>query len=261
MADMSNEQIIEEFGQLFGTNETEDEPEVEETQGEEPTEETEETEGTEEESTEESNEEENTEESERKSTSNKQSKQNYAFAQQRQQIKEHRMFLENLGKLIGMEGAKPEDIQTKVQEVLLAKQSQEQNIPIDILRRLDNAERIIQENNQIKHEAKVQNAFMELIEKHHLDKDAVDSFTQHLIESGKNPAINQDVDIEAEYLKLHFQDMIDSAVEEAVKKEQERQAKVKEKSVSSTDKGAGGAEPGKINSVKDLDSLFNSMDL
>lgn len=258
---MTNEEITNEFENLFG-----DEAEEEETPAEEPTEEPEETKEEEESEEEESKEEEETEEEseekpEEKPEDKKQAKQNYAFAQQRQQIKAQEQFIKNLGRLIGMENAKPDEIQNKIQEVLLEKQSKEQNVSVELLQRLEKAEAIIQENQEIKLRNQVQDSFAELVEKYSLGPDDADAFTQYLIENDKNPMEHPEVDIMAEYLKLHHEDLVKIAVDAALNKEKERQDKVKDKSSSPTPGGSGDPGESKVETVADLDKLFNSMDL
>lgn len=255
---MSNEDITNEFEALFSTEETEEET------VEDPTEETEETEEeteSEEEETEEEQPEEESEEEKEKPDTKKQSQQNYAFAKQRQQIKAQEKFIKNLGRLIGMENANTEEIQNRIQEVLLEKQSKEQNIPVEILQRLERAEAIVQENQAIKLQNEVQDSFAELAEEHSLSADEITEFTQWLIDNDKNPLEHPEVDIAAEYLKLHWQDMLKAAADEALEKEKTRKDKVKEKSPTPNPDGKG--EPGdeKINTVADLDKLFNGMDL
>lgn len=257
---MTNEEITNEFETLFG-----DEAEEEETPAEEPTDEPEETEeedeSEEEESKEEESEEESKEEPEEKPEDKKQAKQNYAFAQQRQQIKAQEQFIKNLGRLIGMENAKPEEIQDKIQEVLLEKQSKEQNVSVELLQRLEKAEAIIRENQEIKLQNQVQDSFAELVEKYSLGPEDAEAFTQYLIENDMNPIEHPNIDIMAEYLKLHHEDLVKAAVDAALNKEKERQDKVKDKSSSPTP--GGGGEPGesKVETVADLDKLFGSMDL
>ncbi len=257
---MSNEEITNEFETLFGGASDEEEPEEKPVEDEttEEEEDSDEEEAPEDEESEEEDSEEKPEESEE---DKKQAKQNYAFAQQRQQIKEQETFIKNLGKLIGMEGSDVKDIREKVQEVLLEKQSKEQNIPIDILKRLENAEAIIQENQEIKRQNEVQNSFANLVEKHGLSEEEVKDFTQYLVDEGKNPLENPNVDIAAEYLKLHYNDMIQAAVQEALNKEQKRKEKVKDHGSDKVPGGSGDPEDKKINSVKDLDAVFGSMDL
>lgn len=263
---MTTEQIMSEFEELFGG---EPKPDEEEDTIEEPvddsdddeSEETAEEQGDESEETpDESDSEDKPEEPVHKDT--KQSKQNYAFAEQRLQIKKNEQFVRNLGKLIGFdEKATIDEIQEKVKEVLIAKSAKDNNISVDLAKRLDLAEEALQENHRIKLEKKVQEDFSELIDKHNLDEAAVNEFTTYLIDNGKNPMLDNTVDLEAEYLKLHFQEMIDAAVNDALSKEEARKKKVEEKAPSSVDKGAGDKTESKISSVKELDDLFANMDL
>ncbi len=258
---MTNDEIIQDFANLFGSDQEEPETEKPENPDENPEEEEKPEEESEEEPEEEESGESEEEPEEKPKEDKKQAKQNYAFAQQRQQIREQENFIKNLGKLIGMEGSDTNEIRNKVQEVLLQKQSQEQNVPVDILQRLQAAEAVIQENQEIKRQNEVQNAFANLVEKHGLSQDEVETFTQYLIDEGKNPLENPNVDIAAEYLKLHYDDMIQLAVSEALKKEQNRKSKVDDHSSGKVPGGGGDPEDKKINSVKDLDAVFSNMDL
>lgn len=266
MADtMTNEEILSEFEELFGTEDKPDEEETTEEETEETSEDT--TEETAEEEEEKAEDEEESSEGAPEDEppapkDTKQSKQNYAFAEQRLQIKKNEQFVRNLGKLIGFdEKASVEEIQDKIKEVLIEKTAKENNISVDLARRLDLAEEVLQENHRIKLEKKVQEDFSELIDKHNLDEAAVNEFTTYLIDNGKNPMLDQNVDLEAEYLKLHFNDMIQAAVSEALSKEAERQKKVEEKSPSGVSKSPVDKGEQKINSVKELDDLFANMDL
>lgn len=268
---MTNEQITAEFEELFGTG---TEPDEEEAPDTEETEDTEEEETTEDETTEETSEDAEEEDkadedvdSETKadtkdSASSKQSKQNYAFAEQRLQIKKNEQFIRSLGKLIGFdENASVEDIQNKIKEVLIEKEAKDNNISVDLAKRLDKAEEILQENDRIKLEKKVQEDFSDLIDKYNLDEESLNEFTTYLMDNGKNPLLDRTVDIESEYLKLHYEDLVQAAVKEALAKEATRKKKVEEKAATGAPKGASDKEEKTVSSVKDLDDLFNSMDL
>ena len=273
---MTNEEITAAFEDLFGSAQesteteepetTEDEPETtEEEPTEEPTEEpaeedAEETEESEEDA--ESDKEERTHTEPKAPAKDPQSKQNHAFAEQRLRIKEQDKFIRSLGKLIGFdEKASLDDIQSKIKEVLIEKEAKDNNISVELARRLDRAEELIQENDRIKLEKKVQEDFSDLIDKHGLDEEAVNEFTNYLLDEGKNPLLDPNVDIESEYLKLHYEDMVKAAVEEALEKEKNRQKKAEEKAASGAPSGGKDKSESKVNSVKELDDLFASMDI
>lgn len=261
---MTNEEIMSEFAELFGGSNPDEEETAEEEKAEEtPTEEPEETaEETTEEEGEAPEEEKPAEDNEPPAEAKKQSKQNYAFAEQRLQIKKNEQFVRSLGKLIGFdETASIQDIQDKIKEVLIEREAKENNISVELAKRLDRAEEVLQENDRIKLEKKVQEDFSELIDKHNLDEQAVNDFTTYLIDNGKNPMLDRNVDIESEYLKLHYQDMINDAVTAALAKEEARKKKVEDKAPSSVSKAPGDKGETKIASVSELDDLFNNMDL
>ena len=270
MSLMTNEEITAEFEELFGSGseDTEEPTEENQTTEEEPeeettTEETSEEETGDEEGSEDSSEDESEEEQKKSNLDQaSQSKQNHAFAQQRLQIKEQEKFIRSLGKLVGFdENASTEDIQAKIKEALIEKEAKENGISVELAQRLDRAEALLQENDRIKLEKKVTEEFSDLIEKHNLDRQGVEDFTQYLIDNDKNPMEGKEVDLEAEYLKLHFQEMIDSAVSEALAKEEARRKKVEESAPSEAPGGAKDKGEAKISTVQELDDLFNSMDL
>ena len=266
MSDMTNEQIVAEFEELFGGSEapeeeapdTTEEETSEDTANEEHPEETTE----ENEEQEDNSEQEETDKDEPAPKDTKQSRQNHAFAEQRLQIKKQNDFIKNIGKLIGFdEKATLEEIQEKVKDVLLEKEAKENNISVDLMKRLERAESLIQENDQIKLEKKVTEAFTDLIEEHNLSKDEVDEFTNYLIDNGKNPMLDPNVDMQAEYLKLHYKDMVQAAVDAALEKESNRKKKVDEQASSGVGNSPNDKDEAKITSVKDLDELFGAMDL
>ena len=262
MSVMTNEEITAEFESLFGTEEAPAE-DVQET-----TEETTDESSAPEEPTAEETQEEQTEEAveetqpEEQPAPTKQSRQNHAFAEQRLQIKRQNDFIRGIGRLIGFDdNASLDAIQEKVAEVLLEKQSKEQGVPVEILQRLEKAESLIQENEQIKLEKKISEDFTDLIGTHSLSDEEVEEFTAYLIENGKNPMIDRSVDIKAEYLKLHMNDIVARAVQEALDKENQRKQKVDDHAPSAADKSPGDKDEATITSVKELDDLFATMDL
>lgn len=271
---MTNEEIMSEFENLFGSSEPDEEektaeeqtedqtdaPEEENSEEEAAKEDEEKSEEPEEQAGDESKDESDSQQKTQPAT--KQSKQNYAFAEQRLQIKKNEQFMRSLGKLIGFDdNASLEDIQDKIKEALLEKEAKENNISLELAKRLDRAEELIQENDRIKLEKKLHEDFSELIDRHNLDEEAVNSFTSYLIENGKNPMIDRNVDIEAEYLKLHYEEMVQAAVADALAKEEARRKKVEDKAASGVSKSAGDKGEQKITSVKELDDLFANTDL
>ena len=266
--EMSNEQIIEEFDSLFATDddsegnesEVQDEPEVndddepegnDEPEGEEPEGEGEGSEGTE------------GNDDKGSAADKKRRQQNYAFAEMRNKLKAKDTFIEDLAASIGLDSnLSTDEKQAKIKEAILQKQAKESGIPLETLQRLEVLEARDRQYQLTQRQQQTQDAMAGLVEKYNLDNEAVESFVQQLIEDGKNPLEVDGVDLETEYLKLNFQTIVQREIDSAVKAERDRSKKATSKAASAADTGHNdGASDKKINSVKDLDDLFNGMDL
>lgn len=276
--EMSNEQIIEEFDSLFATddddkqgsegsegNEPEgneepdgegNEPEGNEPEGNEPEGEGSEGEGEGSEGTEGN-------ENKGSSADKKRRQQNYAFAEMRNKLKAKDTFIEDLAASIGLDSnLSTDEKQAKIKEAILQKQAKESGIPLETLQRLEVLEARDRQYQLTQRQQQTQDAIAGLIEKYDLDNEAVESFVQQLVEDGKNPLEVDGVDLETEYLKLNFQTIVQREIDSAVKAERDRSKKATSKAASAADTGHNdGASDKKINSVKDLDDLFNGMDL
>ena len=129
------------------------------------------------------------------------------------------------------------------------------------MKRLDRAEELLQENDRIKLEKKITEDFSELIDKHDLDEAQVKEFTDYLIDNGKNPMLDPTIDLQSEYLKLHYEEMVEKAVKDALAKEEARQKKVEDKAASGVTKAVTDQDDSKVSSVSDLDDVFADIDL
>ena len=275
--EMSNEQIIEEFDSLFATDDDDNqgsegnEPEGNESpdgegnepEGNEPEGEGNESEGEGSEGEGEGSE--GTEGNENKGSSadKKRRQQNYAFAEMRNKLKAKDTFIEDLAASIGLDSnLSTDEKQAKIKEAILQKQAKESGIPLETLQRLEVLEARDRQYQLTQRQQQTQDAMAGLVEKYSLDNEAVESFVQQLIEDGKNPLEVDGVDLETEYLKLNFQTIVQREIDSAVKAERDRSKKATSKAASAADTGHNdGASDKKINSVKDLDDLFNGMDL
>ena len=254
--------IIEEFEGLFGLTEestdTDTDSEVEETVTETETETTEtETESTDSETDSETETETETE------TDNKQRQQNHAFAQLRTQVKQQSDLIKQLGEAIGLEkGTDVNTIADKVKEVLLLKQSKDTNIPVEFLKQFEEMKTIINENKTLKLQQDLTNSLNALSDKYSLSEEELLAFTDDLIKQGKNPFDGIDVDLESEYLKLHHSEIVQKAVEDALKADKDRRKKA-DNHAANTPPGKGGDDDtvDEITTVSDLDKYFDSLAL
>ena len=258
--------IIEEFEGLFGLTEestdTDTDSEIEETVTETETETTE-TE-TETESTDSDTETDSETETETETeTDNKQRQQNHAFAQLRTQVKQQSDLIKQLGEAIGLEkGTDVNTIADKVKEVLLLKQSKDTNIPVEFLKQFEEMKTIINENKTLKLQQDLTNSLNALSDKYALSEEELLAFTDDLIKQGKNPFDGIDVDLESEYLKLHHSEIVQKAVEDALKADKDRRKKA-DNHAANTPPGKGGDDDAveEITTVSDLDKYFDSLAL
>ena len=258
--------IIEEFEGLFGLTEestdTDTDSELEETVTESETETTEtETESTDSET--ETDSETDFETETETETDNKQKQQNHAFAQLRTQVKQQSDLIKQLGEAIGLEkGTDVNTIADKVKEVLLLKQSKDTNIPVEFLKQFDEMKTIINENKTLKLQQDLTNSLNALSEKYALSEEQLLAFTDDLIKQGKNPFDGVEVDLESEYLKLHHSEIVQKAVDDALKADKDRRKKA-DKHAANTPPGKGGDDDTveEITTVSDLDKYFDSLAL
>lgn len=256
--------IIEEFEGLFGLTEesTDTDSDIEETVTETETETTEtETESTDSETEIETDSE--TETETETETDNKQRQQNHAFAQLRTQVKQQSDLIKQLGEAIGLEkGTDVNTIADKVKEVLLLKQSKDTNIPVEFLKQFEEMKTIINENKTLKLQQDLTNSLNALSDKYSLSEEELLAFTDDLIKQGKNPFDGVDVDLESEYLKLHHSEIVQKAVEDALKADKDRRKKA-DNHAANTPPGKGGDDDtvDEITTVSDLDKYFDSLAL
>ena len=259
----TTEEILAEFEELLGGSEPSEDPNPEdEPEGGTPEGEEGKPEGEPEEGAEEGKEGEEEPPEGGADDKNKHSKQAQAFYTLRTQNKAQEQLIKNLGAVLGFDAkASNEDIMAKVQEAITQKQAKEQNIPVEILNRLNELETQAAELEATKHQTKVTEDLTLLAEKFDLDQKALEEFLLELNKQGKNPLENKDVNLQAEYTMMYFDQLIEQAKQAALDGEAARKEK---------QKGAPGALPGKahgeeqtdaIKSVSDLDKLFDSMNI
>lgn len=258
--------IIEEFEGLFGLTEESTDTDTDSEPNETETEVTEtetETEPTDSETENETDSETDSETETETAADNKQKQQNHAFAQLRTQVKQQSELIKQLGEAIGLEkGTDVNTIADKVKEVLLLKQSKDTNIPVEFLKQFDEMKTIINENKTLKLQQDLTNSLNALSDKYALSEEQLLAFTDDLIKQGKNPFDGVEVDLESEYLKLHHSEIVQKAVDDALKADKDRRKKA-DNHAANTPPGKGGDDDtvDEITTVSDLDKYFDSLAL
>lgn len=189
-------------------------------------------------------------------------KQAQAFYTLRNQNKAQEQLIKKLGSVLGFDAkASNDDIIAKVNEVITQKQAKEQNVPVEVLTRLQELEAQTQEYENNKLEAKVTEDLTLLAEKFDLDEKALTDFLLELDKQGKNPLENREVNLQAEYTMMYFDQLMEQAKQAALEEEQARKDKQSKAPGALPGKAHGEDETDAIKSVSDLDKLFNSMDI
>lgn len=257
----TDSEIIAEFEELFGGSPEEEDPIEDQTEETEDTSE-EEPEDTEEEQEETEDESEENEDEESSKADAQVKKQREAFYNLRKQNKAQERLIRGLGKILGFDAkADQTEIMNKVQELITQKEAKEQNVPVEFLQRMQDLEQKLQENESKERESRVQAELTDLIEEFELDDEQLDAFIKQLVEDGKNPLEVDGVDLKAEYLKAHYEEMLEQASQAAIEKEQTRKEKVATQSAGTLPGKTGGGKnaEGKIETVNDLDRYFDSI--
>lgn len=181
-----------------------------------------------------------------------------AFIHMRQQNKRLSDTMRGVAKLFDLDDSVATDeeklleaIQTKITE----KQATEQNLPIEVVQRLQRAE-------QLEHKVLEQDTafgFEAVKTKYGLTQDQLNKFAIELVEQGKNPYVTS-VNLMREYRDMHYDEIVAAEVAKAITAERERAAHAQETSTTpNTKTGAGtNGDPSKVNSVQQLEAWLRS---
>ena len=188
-------------------------------------------------------------------------KQAQAFYALRNKNKANENLIKNLGSVLGFDPkASSEDIVAKVETLITQKQAKDQGIPAEVLTRIQELEKQVQDNEAVKIEAKVTKDLTTIAEKYGLGEDKLTEFVLKLAENGKNPLENPDIDLNTEYISMYFDQLIADAKKAALDEEQARKDKIDQGPGGLPGKGGSAGDSGeKIQSVSDLDKLFDGM--
>ena len=189
-----------------------------------------------------------------------QNKANEAFANMRIQNKQMAETLKGVAGILGIQDTIDDQaIMTALQHKVLESQAQEQHVPVELLQEVQYLKQRDQQHTAIQRQSTVEQGFQDLKTKYNLDDQALNQFAKELIQNNNNP-LEKDVDLMKEYRNMHFDDLIQDAINKAVANEQSRAAAATQTSTNPGSQQANAAAPGapaKINSVRDLASWFN----
>jgi len=187
------------------------------------------------------------------------SKAEAAFAAMRVENKSYKQAVDGMAKLLGLDEKDPEKVAQAIQAKILEAQSKKENIPVDILARLDasDADRASREA-EVRRNA-TNEGFAAVAKKFQLDETGIQNFAQSLKNVGINP-YEMDIDLPSMYILQNHDVLMENARKEGIAKEAARLANVTNHSTEPTNGTGKGTPPGTpINTVKGLDALFKDL--
>jgi hypothetical protein len=183
---------------------------------------------------------------------------NRAFAEMRVKTQKYEKILKSLGNLLGAQDPNdPDAILNLVQEKVLQAQAKQQNIPVELLQKLDLLEAESQERQKAALTQQALIGFQNVKNQFGLDDKGLDAFAEELAQNGINPFAQQ-IDLVKVYRDFHFEDIIAKEVQKAVEAERQRALKAAKESTtpgSATGVG-GGTTPSQIKTASELENWF-----
>jgi hypothetical protein len=183
---------------------------------------------------------------------------NRAFAELRVKTQKYEKILKSLGNLLGAQDVNdPDAILNLVQEKVLQAQAKQQNIPVELLQKLDllEAESQARQKDALMQQALI--GFQNVKNQFGLDDKGLDAFADELAQNGINPFAQQ-IDLVKVYRDFHFEDIIAKEVQKAVEAERQRALKAATESTTpgSTTGVGEGATPSQIKTAAELENWF-----
>lgn len=193
------------------------------------------------------------------------SKQNAAFAEMRVKNKQYQEALAKAAEIAGLDKTTdPDKVIAGLQQKYLEAQAAKQNVPVEILQRLEAAEQKAQAFEQARLQQETLTAFNKVKDEHGLTNDEVLAFANQLDERGVHPFETPGLDLSGLYRSMNFDKLVQKAVDAAVQKALGTQQAAANHSTKPGTNVGPAAQPGtdqQINTAKGLDDLFRQAGL
>ena len=148
-----------------------------------------------------------------------------AFIYLRQQNQSFKNTLKGVAEILGIDPKAGEaDMITALQAKVVEGQAQNANVPVEMLQRLQTLEAKNAEIERSERERGTLLGLQQVKTQFGLEDKDLTKFTQDLIAAGMNP-LEADVSLIDTYKSMHFEDLMQKAIADAVAKEQARAAK------------------------------------
>lgn len=142
-------------------------------------------------------------------------KRNRAFADLRRQADENRKYAEFINRLAQDSGVSPDEILNRYQERQLAAEAEAQQIPVDVLKRLNTLE---QESSSAREQLRAERMEIQIESvkaKYGADDNSIRAAFQDMLESGIDPRVVDNVNFEKFYRAANLDSIIQKEVENA----------------------------------------------
>lgn len=181
----------------------------------------------------------------------------HQFAQMRIENKQYKDLLNDVAKVLGIEGAS--NNVDSVKEAVLKALAQKQNVPVDLLQKLQTLENDSQafKKDQLERSAYV--GFQNLKTAHGLTDQELVDFSAQLAAAGRSPFEVEGIDIVKEYRAMNFEKLQQDLINRGIQQEAERAAKAAAQ--GSTPDGKSGGDPSspdKITNMNELNGWLNA---
>lgn len=184
-------------------------------------------------------------------------KANYAFAQQRAEIAELTELLTTMADANGIKYENKKDLVAKLKDKALVERATQQNIPVELLREVEQLRADSNAWKQYQHEQNAMAGFSKVAAEFGLQQSDLESFAVELDQAGKNP-FTQNVDVVAEYKARHLDEIVARKVQAAVEAALKGDAQAAlNSSTPSRAQGTGSSEGNeKISTIAQLNALL-----
>lgn len=188
-------------------------------------------------------------------------KQQFAFGELRKQNSELLGIMKNLAKANGIEYTTNNELVTKLQQQSLELQAKKDNVPVELLQRMNTLEMQNKIYEEQRAQEKLTSDFVALATDYNLSADELTSFATELDSMNIN-ITDPNVNIVGMYRMLHFDAIVSklnaAAVEAALKKSSEADS---HSSIPGAPGSGANGTGAKIQNVHELDAFLNGMKL
>lgn len=184
-------------------------------------------------------------------------KQNAAFAAMRVTNSAMQKTLNRIAETLGIDSRDPEAMIQALERQLNEHQAKEQNIPLEVLERMDKLTRDAEQRERESRVTEANRGFQRVKDEFKLDNAGLQAFANKLREAGKNP-FETPMDLVTEYKILNYEALMTKAKEDAaaaaLQRQQHGQQHSTQPGTAAPAGTPGSAKP--VNSVQELEVLL-----